>query len=106
LHASRAQEVSKFFDTSAYTVNAPGTFGNSGRNSLIGPGQDLVTLGVQKSLISVERFKLLFRAEAFNAFNHPTLENPTANVSSSATFGKITAAGNPRVGQAALRLEF
>lgn len=105
-HASRSVQVNQgYFNQSAFTTNAIGTFGNSGRNTYSGPGQDVVTLGVSKTLVNVERVKLEFRAEAFNAFNHPSLNNPVANVSS-ATFGKINSAGDPRVGQAALRLEF
>ncbi|MBS1813561.1 MAG: TonB-dependent receptor [Acidobacteria bacterium] len=101
----RAQQMDEYFDTSAFTANAPGTFGTARRNSLIGPGQDRVTLGLVKRLVTVEQARLLFRAEFFNAFNHPTLNNPTANVSS-AQFGKINGAGDPRVGQVALRVEF
>ena len=35
---SHAQMVTRFFDTSQFAFNAIGTFGNSGRNILRGPG--------------------------------------------------------------------
>jgi Carboxypeptidase regulatory-like domain len=104
-HGSRAAQMAQYFDPTAFTVNAPGTFGNTGRNEFVGPGSDLVTLGVVKELASVENWKVLFRAEFFNALNHPVLDNPTANVSSPQN-GQINAAGDPRVGQVALRIEF
>jgi hypothetical protein len=97
--------MAQYFDPTAFTVNAPGTFGNTGRNEFVGPGSDLVTLGVVKELASVENWKVLFRAEFFNALNHPVLNNPTANVSSPQN-GQINGAGDPRVGQVALRIEF
>jgi hypothetical protein len=106
--ASRANQVAKWFDTSAYTVNAVGTFGNSGRNSLIGPGLENADVGFNKVIPSTEFTRLLFRAEAFNVLNHTNLANPNSSLSSS-SFGRITALntnGSPRVLQAALRLEF
>ncbi len=105
---SRAQEVTKWFNTAAYTTNAVGTFGNSGRNSLVGPGLEDVDLGFTKALPSVSVIRPVFRAEAFNLLNHTNLANPNGSLSSS-SFGKITsinANGSPRVLQVALRLEF
>ncbi|MDW5264660.1 MULTISPECIES: hypothetical protein [Acidobacteriaceae] len=106
--ASRAQKVSKWFNTAAYTTNAVGTFGNSGRNSLVGPGLENVDFGFTKALPSLKVVHPLFRAEAFNLLNHTNLANPNSSLSSS-TFGKITsvnANGSPRVLQVAFRLEF
>ena len=104
----RAQQVSKWFDTSAYTANAVGTFGNSGRNSLIAPGIENVDLGFNKVIPTTERTKLILRAEAFNLLNHTNLAPPNATFTSS-TFGTITSLntnGAPRVLQVALRLEY
>jgi hypothetical protein len=49
-YASKAAEVSEFFNTKAYVVNPVGTFGNSGRNTSLGPGFEDVDLGVVKTL--------------------------------------------------------
>jgi hypothetical protein len=47
-----------------------------------------------------------FRAEFYNAFNHPQFQNPDNNFASP-TFGVIDhTAVNARVAQLALRLEF
>jgi hypothetical protein len=53
-----------------------------------------------------ERFRLQFRAEAFNIENRANFNNPNATVSAGVTFGKITAADDPRVLQFALKLFF
>jgi hypothetical protein len=37
-----------------------------------------------------ERIRLLFRFDAFNAFNHPQFANPSANISTTSTVGRIT----------------
>jgi len=36
----------------------------------------IVDLGIQKNFSLTERFKLQFRTEMFNAFNHPNFDNP------------------------------
>jgi hypothetical protein len=54
----------------------------------------------------VEKGSVQFRAEFFNALNHPQFANPDTNFSSS-TFGVIAStAVNPRVGQLALIYAF
>jgi hypothetical protein len=51
-----------------------------------------------------ENCRLTFRAEFYNAFNHPQFANPDTNLTSP-TFGVISStAVNPRVIQLALRL--
>jgi hypothetical protein len=85
------------------------------RNSLRGPGLTNLDIALAKTTAITERFKLEFRAEFFNALNHPEFAQPTlvdnaANIDSS-TFGQITTTGTfrgatPRIGQVALRLSF
>jgi hypothetical protein len=66
-------------------------------------------LGVAKNFpLFGEKYKLQFRADAFNAFNHPNFGLPNSGVFSS-TFGVITnlAGQEPaRVMQFALRFDF
>jgi hypothetical protein len=107
-HGSTAAKAAAFFNTSGYVVNPVGTFGDSGRNTLFGPGLEDVDTGVVKTLYNSDRLRLIFRGEAFNLLNHTNLGQPTANVSSS-TDGEITGLNtnsNPRVLQFALRIEF
>lgn len=102
---SKSAMLNRYFNTAAFVVNAPGTFGNTGRNILRGPGLSNVDIGTVKSFRMAERYRVQFRAEAFNLANHANFGNPNASVSS-ATFGRITAAGNPRVMQLALKILF
>ena len=102
---STAETIRQYFNTAAFTVNAPGTFGTAGRNILFGPGVRNIDFGVIKTFAVRERYKVQFRTEAFNLFNHPNFSNPNANVSAG-TFGAITAAGAPRVLQLALKAMF
>ena len=104
---SHAAEVAKWFDTASYKVNAVGTFGNSGRNTQIGPGYEDFDFGFNKIIPTPNPFRLTFRAEAFNILNHANFGSPNASLSSGANFGRITSVqGNPRDLQVALRLDF
>jgi hypothetical protein len=55
--------------------------GNVGRNSLFGPGQIYFDTAIQREfpihLWKLENQTLEFRADLFNAFNHPNLYTPT-----------------------------
>jgi hypothetical protein len=77
------------------------------RDILRGPGFTNWDLALIKSFpLFRERYKLQFRAEAYNAFNHPNFSLPNSNVNST-NFGVIsTTSGAPRVLQFALRFDF
>jgi outer membrane receptor protein involved in Fe transport len=64
---SRGEKILRWFDTSAFALNALGTFGTAGRNSLRGPGFTSLNLGLHKNFAIYESLKLQFRFEAFNA---------------------------------------
>ncbi len=106
-----AERIAQWFNTSAYTVNALGTFGNSGRNSLRGPGYQVVDLGLHKTFTLTSSLRTQFRLEAFNALNHTNFNLPEGN-RSSGNFGRITGASaagggsDPRILQLALRFWF
>jgi hypothetical protein len=53
-----------------------------------------------------EGTRLQFRAEAFNALNHPNFTNPSLSLQSPQTFGEFQGTLEPRSMQFALRLEF
>ena len=65
-----------------------GTFGNAGRNTVIGPRNNIADFSVVKSTRISERINLQFRAEFFNILNHPNFALPNVTVNSSA-FGTI-----------------
>jgi hypothetical protein len=74
-----------------------------------GPGQANLDLAISKMQALPwlhERTALQFRAEFFNAFNHPQFANPDSNFSSP-TFGVISSTSvSARVAQLALKLSF
>jgi hypothetical protein len=86
---TKTQWIQEYFNTGAFTRTAPGTFGNSPRNLIEGPGMNVCDLGVSKNFPFKERYRVQFRWEMFNAFNRPHFSNPTNNPASSA-FGQIT----------------
>jgi hypothetical protein len=84
-------------------------FGNIGRGVLRGPGQnnwDISIAKVTKVKGPTEATNLEFRAQFFNAFNHPQFANPALDASSP-SFGTITSTSvSPRLIQFALKYNF
>jgi hypothetical protein len=114
---SHAQMVNQYFDTSLFTVNAIGTFGNSPRNLLANPGFFNIDMAVLKYFPINERMKFQFRAEFFNLLNNVNFTvpglgsaNPDAsavgNIVNTGSFGKLTHAADPRILQFALKFLF
>jgi outer membrane receptor protein involved in Fe transport len=106
---SREQWLNHYFNTAAFADNAPGTFGNSGKNELTGPSVVTADLGASKNWAIRDAWDLQFRLEAFNALNHPSFGTPNNNVGSGPdSFGHITSIGavQPRIVQGALKLTF
>lgn len=102
--------IAKWFDTSAFQIvpDPTGTYGNSGRNILRGPGQVNVDFSLVKVTRFRERFEHQFKVEFFNAFNHAQFANPgnsigtaSAGVISSLLFGATA-----RQIQAVMKLSF
>ncbi|MGA3328468.1 MAG: hypothetical protein ABSF45_28800, partial [Terriglobia bacterium] len=83
--------INQWFNASAFQTPALGSFGNSAYDMLFGPGLQNWDMSLSKStFIYRERVRLLFRFDAFNAFNHPQFANPASNISTTSTVGKIT----------------
>jgi hypothetical protein len=97
--------VARYFDTSKFVVNAIGTFGNSAKNMLRGPGYFNTDVALLKVTTVREGVDVQFRAEFFNIFNNVNFNAPNSNVSS-AQFGRITSALDPRIVQFGLKLLF
>jgi hypothetical protein len=73
--------LTEWFNPAAYADPAPGTFGNSGRNTLIGPSFYNADLSVGKSFrLPREGMRLEIRADMYDVFNHINFNNPDANV--------------------------
>ncbi len=100
-----SQSVTRWFNTAAFGIPPRGTFGNSGRNILDGPGSQTVDLSIVKNTTLTERATLQFRAEVFNVLNRANFGLPD-NFLGSPTFGQILSAGTPRRFQLGLKLLF
>ena len=101
------QSVNQWFNPAHFQYPAPGTFGNSGRDILEGPGLAEVDFSVFKNFRLTERYRLEFRAEFFNVVNHPNFEgNSISDDFDSTSAGALTAADPSRQIQLALKLYF
>ncbi|HET7440437.1 MAG TPA: TonB-dependent receptor [Terriglobales bacterium] len=109
-------KLNGYFNTSCFTpppiigVDGIGTgFGDSATGLVDGPGQANLDLAFSKVVglrWPAEKSSLQFRAEFYNALNHPQFANPDTNFTSP-TFAVISSTSvNPRVGQVAVKFSF
>jgi len=118
----RSNWTKQYYNTAAFTTRHDGTFGNSERNIMQGPPSFNIDSSLMKNWSILERYKLQFRFELFNATNHPVMSNPDATPPSGngplgggdSCAGQINCGNNglggtsntTRIGQAALKLTF
>jgi hypothetical protein len=65
-----------WLNPAAFSIPAAGTFGNSSRNSLSGPGLQQFDLTLSKKFRLGEGKNVEFRSELYNTFNHANFSNP------------------------------
>lgn len=116
----------RFFNTDAFVLQEPGTFGNAARNLVRGPGLnnwdfsifknfDIPWFGRHQGWAASESATLQFRAEFFNTWNHtqfseldttfvPAADEAGSKIDPGASFGTVTGARAPREIQFALKL--
>jgi hypothetical protein len=102
---SSERTTARFFDTSAFVVAPQFTLGNSSRNPVRGPAYRNADLVLIKRIYFGETRNIELRAEAFNVTNTPPLAALNTVVGTPG-FGSITAAGDPRVFQLGVKLNF
>jgi hypothetical protein len=95
---------SAFAKTSCtFTAGLPspdcGTFGTANRRFFHGPGFNNTDFGLTKRTAIREKMAFEIRGEFFNVFNHAQFNNPGGNIDNSGTFGIVTSARAPRIGQ-------
>jgi hypothetical protein len=95
-----------FNNTGQITQPAIGTFGNCSPQlgDLRSPHYSDVDLSLHKDFPITERFRLQFRTDFINTFNHVQYNAPTMGLGS--TMGQITSAQPPRNIQLALKLYY
>jgi hypothetical protein len=89
------RSIRHWFNTAAFTVPGLGTYGNSGRNTIIGPGSWLMNLALSKNIPLKESMGLEMRAEASNVLNHPNYSGIDTTVNSP-TFGQVISVASMR----------
>lgn len=94
-----------WFDTSNFSVPAPATFGNLGRNTHAGPGFFNLDASLFKLIRVSERVQAELRGEFFSVTNTPQFNNPNTEFGN-ANFGRIRGAGGNRGGQLGLKFTF
>jgi hypothetical protein len=94
-----------YFDISQFSRETIGQIGTSRYRFFHGPGIADFDTSLLKDLPLTDRLSLQFRAEFFNVFNHTQFLTPSGNVNGG-TFGIITSAASPRIGQFAVKLFF
>ncbi len=100
------QSVECWFNPAAFTVAAPGQYGNAGRNSLIGPSLIEVDASLFKIFPISDKQRFEFRAEFFNLPNRANFSTPQ-NFVDGGRFSTITSTINdPRDIQLALKFLF
>jgi hypothetical protein len=88
LRCPEANRIRSASSTAAFVLQPFGTYGNAGRNAVIGPGLIAWDSSVMKNFPIREGHQIQFRFEAFNLANHPNWDTPGFNLDR-ADFGKI-----------------
>ncbi len=97
--------VERWFDTDAFALQAPFTFGSAPRNSVFAPGFANVDMAVAKGWFLDGGSRLEFRWEIFNLLNRANFDLPNRYFGSP-NFGRIFSALNAREMQFGLRFAF
>jgi hypothetical protein len=95
----------RFFNTSAFSIPAPGAYGSAGRNIIIGPGSFSFNMGLMKNFPVKGTRGVTLRVQASNALNTPVWGAIGTTVNAP-TFGQVTSVRSMRSVQFVLRTAF
>jgi hypothetical protein len=87
----RSSASNQYFDTTPFSPEPLGTFGNTRRNFFHGPGFNYTNLQISKNFpLSADGSRYMqWRLEAFNAFNHANFASPGGSYANSAYYGQV-----------------
>jgi len=102
---SDQRTTAHYFNPAAFLTPAPFTFGNVGRNTVIGAGQIGLDFNLAKSFKIRERATVQFRAEFFNVLNHSNY-NVIGRIINSNTFAQVLSQLDPRELQFGIKVGF
>jgi hypothetical protein len=97
--------IAQWFNTSAFVAAPLLTFGNSANGVIRGPGIGNWDIGLGKTFPLREQMDLRFKAQFFNAFNHPSYTGVNTTFGDPG-FGQVTGTAAPRMSQLSLDLSF
>lgn len=97
--------LDRFFNTDAFVAAPPYTFGNAGKNVLVGPRTTLWDFSVFKNVRVGERVGIQYRFESFNFTNTPLFSFPNSQVGNP-NFGQISSVSSWRRMQMGLKIVF
>jgi hypothetical protein len=105
------QNPGNFIPASPFSFAAVGTGGDVRRRFLHGPGINNTDVSLVKTTHVTERVAVDFRVEFFNVFNHTQFNNPNGDINAGQPsgpngFGVVGSAADPRIGQAAIKINF
>lgn len=86
----------QYLNPAAYTPVTAVRFGNSGRDSVRGPGLFNIDTSLSRTFHVYRESAFVLQADAFNVTNTPQFANPAATISTPATFGIITISNSNR----------
>ena len=95
-----------YFNTAAFSVPAAGTFGNAGRNTIIGPGTSVLNLGLMRSISFGQTRGMTIQLVANNVLNTVQFASIDTIVNDFRNFGTVTAARPMRRVQILTRFRF
>jgi hypothetical protein len=101
----RMGHLGEWFDTNSFAAPDYGFFGNASNGIIRGPAYTSVNTSLYKTFPIADRFKMEFRAEAFNVANHPNFNDISTSLGSG-NFGQVTSSRDPRILEFALKLLF
>lgn len=93
----------RWFDTEAFALPAPFTFGTARRNSVVGPGFASLDLSLAKDIGIGGSRRLEVRLDVFNALNRANFDLPN-RIFGTPNFGRIFSAKSAREMQLGVRL--
>ncbi len=92
---SRSQRtITSWYNVADVTNPTPGQLGTSAKGTIMGSGSNVWNIVLLKNFHVTEIQRLEFRAEFFNAFNHPQFDDPNVYSKNNAVAGKITSASD------------
>ncbi len=99
-------DYTRWFDVAAFARVPNGVFGDAGRNILRGPDWMSFDTSFQKRIRATDRVGIQLRWDIFNVFNRTNFGPPEVNITAT-TAGVISSlAGDPRIMQLAVRVQF